>query len=301
MNNETKQWFALDIAALPEAAEAVEFALNSLDALGTEINNLGPNRSDILKIVGYFNDKPADGVIDSELAQAIAIYALDSDSAHVHGWRAVKDQDWLAEWKKHWKPTETARFVIAPTWETVEDSDKIVIRIEPSMAFGTGTHETTRLCLKALEENYRPGESFFDVGTGTGILAIAVSKLNESPVRILACDTDGDSIRIAIENAELNAAPEVESYVGSITEETPEFDVVCANVTLDVIVPLLPLLAAKARRLLILSGILVEQESEIREALKSVGYESPKIEAMGEWISAIVIADLGIRKADFGI
>ncbi len=287
MNNTPKQWFALDFAALPEAAEAVEFALNSLDALGTEINNLGPNRNDILKVVGYFNEKPSDAAIESELAGAIAIYALDKDSAHIHGWREVKDQDWLAEWKKHWKPTETARFVIAPTWETVEESGKIVIRIEPSMAFGTGTHETTRLCLKAIEENYRPGESFLDVGTGTGILAIAVSKLNESPVRILACDTDEDSIKIAIENAGLNNTPEIESYVGSITDETPEFDVVCANVTLDVIVPMLPILVSKARRLLILSGILVEQEPAIREALLNLGCADPKIEPMGEWISVI--------------
>lgn len=281
-----QKWYAVGINAAPDAAEAVEYALNSLDALGTEINNLGPDRPEILTVVGYFNEAPGESAISEALADALSIYDLGMESASYAGIREVENEDWLSEWKKHWKPTESGRFVIAPTWEKVDDSEKIVIRIEPSMAFGTGTHETTRLCLKAIEENYRAGESFFDVGTGTGILAIAVAKLNEGHVAILACDTDADSITIAHENAELNETPEIEYYVGSIADDLPEFDVVCANVTLDVIVPLLPLLIAKSRRMLILSGILGEQESAIREALAGFGITSPEVEKMGEWISA---------------
>lgn len=290
MEPATQKWYAVGITAAPDAAEAVEYALNSLDALGTEINNLGPNRPEILTVVGYFNDAPSESAISEALADSLSIYRHGVDSATYAGTREVENEDWLSEWKKHWKPTESGRFVIAPTWEEVDQAEKIVIRIEPSMAFGTGTHETTRLCLKALEENYRAGESFFDVGTGTGILAIAVSKLNERPVAILACDTDADSVAIARENAELNATPEIEYFDGSITPDSPEFDVVCANVTVDVIVPLLPLLVAKSRRLLILSGILVEQEPAILEALSQFGVSDPAIERMGEWIS--VIADL---------
>ncbi len=288
MKNQSVQWFAASVAALPEAAEAVEYALNSLEAVGTEINNLGPDRSLVLTIVGYFNELPAESAIEEELANAIAIYGLDVDSAHFEGVREVENEDWLAEWKKHWKPTSSAKFVIAPTWETVDEPDKIVIRIEPSMAFGTGTHETTRLCLKAIEEKYEPGDSFFDVGTGTGILSIAVAKLNDAPVRILACDTDEDSIKIANENGSLNDTPEIEFYVGSITDGSPEFDVVCANVTLDVIVPMLPQLRAKAGKMLILSGILGEQETAIRDALRQFGVDDPEIESLGEWISVIV-------------
>jgi len=274
----------------------VEYALNSLDALGTEINNLGPNRPEILTVVGYFNDAPSESAISEAIAESLSIYEHSLDSASYAGTREVENEDWLSEWKKHWKPTESGRFVIAPTWEKVGKSEKIVIRIEPSMAFGTGTHETTRLCLKAIEENYRAGESFFDVGTGTGILAIAVAKLNGRSVSILACDTDADSIAIARENAELNATPAIEYYVGSITSGSPEFDVVCANVTLDVIVPLLPLLIERSRRLLILSGILAEQEPAIRETLIGFGVHRPAVERMGEWIS--VIADLRSRIAD---
>lgn len=296
MEPATQKWYAVGITAAPEAAEAVEYALNSLDALGTEINNLGPNRPEILTVVGYFNDAPSESAISEAIAESLSIYEHSLDSASYAGTREVENEDWLSEWKKHWKPTESGRFVIAPTWEKVGKSEKIVIRIEPSMAFGTGTHETTRLCLKAIEENYRAGESFFDVGTGTGILAIAVAKLNGRSVSILACDTDADSIAIARENAELNATPAIEYYVGSITSGSPEFDVVCANVTLDVIVPLLPLLIERSRRLLILSGILAEQEPAIRETLIGFGVHYPAVERMGEWIS--VIADLRSRIAD---
>ena len=92
--------------------------------------------------------------------------------------REVADEDWLGEWKKSWQPVAVGeRFLIAPPWSVIDDArDRIVIRIEPGMAFGTGTHETTRLCLSAIEE-YFAGESFLDVGTGTGILAIAAAKL----------------------------------------------------------------------------------------------------------------------------
>ena len=225
------------------------------------------------------------------LNYALDIYRFSADSIKQIEWREVENQDWLAEWKKHWKPTESKRFIVAPTWEIIENTDKIVIRIEPSMAFGTGTHETTRLCLQAIEENYQSGESFFDVGTGTGILAIAFFKFQvpSSEFQVVGCDTDEDSIKIARENAELNdVGEEIEFYVGSIDENTAQFDFICANVTLDVIVPLLPLLLEKSKRILVLSGILKEQENAIREELKKFGIENPQIKTMGEWISLVV-------------
>lgn len=288
-SNEQK-WFALEVTASAEAAEAVEFALNELEALGTEINNLGKQTSETLTIVGYFNEKFANQIMQKQLLEAVQIYGFSTDSIKKTEWREVENQDWLAEWKKHWKPTETDKFIIAPTWETVENTDKIVIRIEPSMAFGTGTHETTRLCLKAIEENYDAAMSFLDVGTGTGILAIAAAKfaLENSKFKIIGCDTDADSIVIAKENAELNETENIEFYVGSISPETDSFDFICANLTADVILPILPRLVEKAGKILVLSGILKEQEKLVTEELKKLQISDFKIETDGEWISILM-------------
>jgi len=293
MNDKQKIWYAVEIEARTEAEEAVEFALNGIDALGTEVNNLGKKQTETVTVIGYFNEKPDEEILQNELAESLRIYNFPADAVKKIDWREVENQDWLAEWKKHWKPTETEKFIIAPTWETVENTEKIIIRIEPSMAFGTGTHETTRLCLKAIEENYTGEMSFLDVGTGTGILAIGAAKIQgkrqKVKGKIVGCDTDFDSIKIAVENAELNGTDTIEFYVGSISDETPEFDFVCANLTADVIVPILPLLIQKAKRILVLSGILREQEDLIASELKKFQIENFKTETDGEWISISMV------------
>jgi ribosomal protein L11 methyltransferase len=305
MENKQIKWYALEITADSAAAEAVEFALNELDALGTEINNLGKTDTESLTVIGYFNEQFANQIWQKQLLEAVQIYGFSADVIRKTEWREVENQDWLAEWKKHWRPTETDRFIIAPTWEILpENTGKIIIRIEPSMAFGTGTHETTRLCLRAIEQNYQPAMSFLDVGTGTGILAIAAAKFragnsesDESAQHsLLACDTDEDSIKIARENAELNDTPNIEFYVGSIDEQTPVFDFVCANLTADVILPLLPLLIEKANKFLVLSGILTEQEELITDELKKLQIPDFKVETDGEWISMRV--ERGRQKAE---
>jgi ribosomal protein L11 methyltransferase len=322
-----QNWFAVEITVRADAAEAVEFALNELDSSGTEINNLRKNAGAPVCVIGYFNENPDAEIVRERLSDALQIYGFSPDAVQNIVQREVENTDWLAEWKKHWRPTETARFIIAPPWEKPENPQKFVICIEPSMAFGTGTHETTRLCVKAIEENFQSQMTFLDVGTGTGILAIAAAKLAAedtentekmahtsadehtlekdsfsvnsvfSVARILACDTDEDSIKIARENAEMNGAAEkIEFYVGSISANTPEFDFVCANLTADVIIPLLPLLVEKTKRILVLSGILKQQESEVAAELKKFQISDFQIETDGEWIS--ILMENGKRKME---
>ncbi|MGI8668220.1 MAG: 50S ribosomal protein L11 methyltransferase [Aridibacter sp.] len=310
MKKTQQNWYKVEIKVKAGFEEAIEFAFNELDSLGNEISDFGKKPDEDICVIGYFNELPNDDLIKNQLQKSLEIYNFPNDSIKNISTNKIEDQDWLAEWKKHWKPTETGKFIIAPPWENVESSDKIIIRIEPNMAFGTGTHETTKLCLRAIEENYKSGMSFFDVGTGTGILAIAAAKLAtedteedekdffnknqfsknsvSSVAKILACDTDEDSIKIARENAEFNDAKEIKFYVGSISADSPTFDFVCANVTADVIIPLLPLLIEKVAKILVLSGILVEQKDLVLEELKKLNIENPKIQTDGEWISIII-------------
>jgi ribosomal protein L11 methyltransferase len=202
--------------------------------------------------------------------------------------REVADEDWLGEWKKSWQPVAVGdRFLVAPPWSEIDDPlGRIVIRIEPGRAFGTGTHETTRLCLATIEKHFA-GESFLDVGTGTGILAIAAAKLFPE-ARIEACDTDAEAVAIAVENARLNGVAESISFrVGSVSESTASAAIVCANLTADVIVALLPALVGATCGRLILAGILEEQLPQVIDALRAQGIVSPDITQDGEWLAVV--------------
>lgn len=284
-----RNWYAVDILAEYEASEAIESAFNELGALGTEIDGLRKKKDESLMVTGFFDEVLDDESIRSSVDDSLGIYGFEPDAVKSIAHRTVEETDWLAEWKKHWRPTTIGKFVIAPPWSEVDNPERIVIRVEPNMAFGTGTHETTQLCLKAISERYDASMSVLDVGTGTGILAIATAKLGGS--NILACDTDLDSVKIARENARLNNVGEqIEFFVDSIEAATPQFDFVCANLTIDVIEPLLDLLLAKTKHTLLLSGVLAEQEPQIRAALQQFQISDQKfeIERAGEWISVIV-------------
>ena len=161
------------------------------------------------------------------------------------------------------------------------------------MAFGTGTHDTTQLCLRAIERYLRPEQTVLDVGTGTGILSIGAARIKAAAGvtgrTITGCDTDEGSIDIARDNAVLNeVADMMELYVGSIDAGTPPADFVIANLAIDVILPLLDMLLDKSRETLLLSGILIEQEPQIVAALAERGFASPEIEHSGEWISVVI-------------
>lgn len=278
-----KVWIAVDVFADAVASEAVESAFNELDALGTEIDWLSLKEGEPACITGFFAQAPDDVEIRDAVVRSLVNYGFSSAQLIRTANRVVEETDWLAEWKKYWRPTEVGKFIVAPPWEAIDGTDKIIIRVEPNMAFGTGTHETTQLCLEAISDLYEPSMSMLDVGTGTGILAIAVAKLGGKT--ILACDTDEDSVKIARENAVLNGVGEIEFFTGSIDESTPEFDFVCANLTFDVISPMLPMLFDKSKQFLVLSGILVTQEDEIRERLRDLNIENYQIAHSGEWLS----------------
>jgi ribosomal protein L11 methyltransferase len=281
------KWYALDLTTDPTAREAVEYALLEAGALGTETGDA--DNDGRLRVSAYFSDVPDRERVRAELAEAFRIYELPSSSVHELKLREVADEDWLGEWKKSWQPVEIGkRFIVAPPWAQIDDDHgRIVIRIEPGMAFGTGTHETTRLCLQAIEKTFA-GASFLDVGTGTGILAIAAAKLIPGAI-VNACDTDSEAIEIARENARLNDAAQINFRAGSIDELTASAHVVCANLTADVIEPMLSALLSATCGRLILSGILESQADGVLARLREHGVSNP-CETLqdGEWIAIIV-------------
>jgi ribosomal protein L11 methyltransferase len=286
-NTPSPTWYAIDAVASSIAQEACEFGLMEAGALGTETNTLADGRS---LVTGYFNSTMAVPAIRNELLEALRIYNLTASALFELKTREVANRDWLAEWKKAWQPVEVGnRFLIAPPWSEISAAEeRIVIRIEPGMAFGTGTHETTRLCLAAIEKHFKGG-SFVDVGTGTGILAIAAAKLFPEAA-ISACDTDPEAIAIARENAELNGVgARLEFRVGSIRETTASADCVCANLTADTILPILPALIDATCGRLILSGVLMEQVDLMRARLAELGVISGyEVVPDGEWAAIII-------------
>lgn len=271
-------WYALDVDIDGAAHEAVEYALMEAGALGTETTDQG--------VTAYFAETPSRERVRNELFEALRIYELPSSSVRHMNLREVADRDWLEEWKQNWQPVEIGRFIIAPPWSRLDDvHDRIVIRIEPGMAFGTGTHETTRLCLDAIQKHCY-GSAFLDVGTGTGILAIAAAKLFPE-AQIEACDTDETAIAIARENAQLNAV-QIKFWAGSVDDSTASADLVVANLTADVITSIMPALVGVACGKLILSGILETQLEMVQAALHESGIDDFEITQDGEWVALIV-------------
>jgi ribosomal protein L11 methyltransferase len=285
VSDSSKRWRALDATALSEACEAIEYGLMDAGALGTE--TIQADSANVI-VSGYFDQYPEIESVRAALFDALRIYSFAPASLIALKVREVADRDWLAEWKKDWQPVEVGRFIIAPPWSEVADADgRIVIRIEPGMAFGTGTHETTRLCLKAIEKYFRGG-SFLDLGTGTGILAIAAARMFPD-ARVEAYDTDVEAIEIARENARLNGVgDQIKFCAGSIDEQTPSADLVCANLTAPVIVDILPLLLGATCGRLVLSGILDSQLELVQARLLELGATSFKTDNDGEWIALVV-------------
>jgi ribosomal protein L11 methyltransferase len=280
-------WYAIDLTLAARAREAVEYALMEAGAGGTEVSG---EEGELVRVAAYFDAPPGIERVREAVREALNIYGLASSDVREMSFREVAEHDWLAEWKKNWRPVEAGeRFLIAPPWSDLEEvtRGRIVIRVEPGMAFGTGTHETTRLCLAALEKHFEGG-SFLDVGTGTGILAIAAAMLEEG-ARIEACDTDPLAVEIAVENARLNGVGgRIDFRVGSVDETTQSAALVCANLTADVIIPLLPSLLGATCERLILSGILETQTGLVASRLGELGVNDFQITRDGEWVAMVI-------------
>ncbi len=201
--------------------------------------------------------------------------------------RKLASANWAEAWKADYAPMRIGeRLLIVPSWcEAESQPGDLVITLDPGMAFGTGLHPSTRLCLVALEGLVADGTSVLDVGTGSGVLAIAAARCGAASV--MACDTDPTAVAVAQENAQLNGV-EVTITAGSVDEVPPgRFDVVVANILAGVITRLAPHLADRlaASGTLIVSGILNEQADDVALGLEAAGLAVTGRTIEGDWVA----------------
>lgn len=203
----------------------------------------------------------------------------------------VKEEDWATAWKKYYHPVKVSdRFTIVPTWEEyTPEEDELIIELDPGMAFGTGTHPTTAMCIQALEKIVKKGDTIIDVGTGSGVLSIAAALLGAKEVKAL--DLDEVAVEAARQNISLNHVDETvtverNDLLNGITEQA---DAVVANILAEVIISFADdaLKAVKKGGFFITSGIIEQKFDDVKAALQKAGFTIEETIKMKDWVTFI--------------
>ncbi len=203
----------------------------------------------------------------------------------------IYDTDWSENWKKYYKPVKIGKnIVIKPTWETYnQEVGDIIIEIDPGMAFGTGTHETTILCIEALEKYVKANDLVYDVGCGSGILSIVSAKLGAK--KVIGIDIDELSIKASKENVKINQVEDVvEIRKGNLLDKVSgKADIIVANIIAEIIVKMVPTLKnyIKDDGIFIASGIITDKLDVVRKALAHNGFNIIEEKIMKDWVAII--------------
>lgn len=277
------RWAEIIIEAGAGAVDAVQEALRSAGCDGIVVRDTETPP----QVAGYLPvDDRLEGRLDGLQAALRRLPEFGIEGAGTDlTLRTVEEADWANAWKAFYKPIRVGRhLVVTPPWETPDlSAGDIPLVIDPGMAFGTGSHPTTQLCLASLEDYLQPGMQVADIGTGSGILAIAAAKLGAAEVT--ATDIDPLAVQIAAENITANG-------VLAHTQEalpTGTYDLVVANILADVIIGLSDTLAALTAPggLLIASGIIDTREADVRIAVEAVGFAPLETRRQAEWVALI--------------
>lgn len=305
------KWLEIKVNAKAEAIDAITEILYEFGASGVAIDE--PIDYEAMKIDNLFWDyiEPQEGEQDKE--SSVSAYFSEAEAELEKKIQGIKDKvqqlpefgldigsgkieikeidqiDWETSWKQYFKPVHiTDRIVVKPQWEEyLPQEDELIIHIDPGMAFGTGTHETTSMCIKAIEKNLEPGYSILDIGTGSGILSIAAVLLGAKEAT--GVDLDPVAVEVANENIEINGLSDKINILHGdlLTLIEGQFDMVVANIIADAILILLDSDVksfVKDKGLFICSGIIQEKEDLVVEKLKGKGFEIKEINRDGEWV-----------------
>lgn len=275
----TPRYPSLHVALAGDDAEIASSLLWDLGATGIEerdATTLDRNEGAELTLVAHFESDE-----DAEAAREVLSERWTARIVHIEG------DEWRDRWKEFFKPARVGeRLVVRPSWEPFEPGPRdVVITLDPGQAFGTGTHETTRLVLRAVDAHVRGNERVLDVGCGSGILGVAALLLGAKEVT--AIDVDPIAAEVTRENAEVNGvADRLRASTQPIDEVEGTFDLVLANIQRVILVPMAAALCAKVAPggTLVLSGLLAPEEDEVRAAYEPLASFAEKT-ADGEWIA----------------
>ena len=305
-------WTEVTVITTPEAVEAVSGILYMTNVAGVSIEDPTlieeSNRATWLWDV---LDKEVEDRYREEKGVLKAYYPADADMENIlleiHeglerakeyvdvgtysiSHKAVEEEDWENSWKKYYKPVKIGKnILIKPVWEEAPQSGEIVIELDPGMAFGSGTHETTKMCLKLLEQYVKPDSEVLDIGTGSGILAIGAAKLGARTIK--AVDIDSVAVKVAKENAKLNGVEDkIDITCGNLADKVNgKYDIVIANIIADAVIAL----SADAAKFLkddgiyITSGIIEHRIDDVKAALVRYGFEVIHIERDRDWAAIV--------------
>ncbi|WP_036931559.1 50S ribosomal protein L11 methyltransferase [Proteocatella sphenisci] len=242
------------------------------------------------KIMAYFSEEdinlPEKIITIREKIKNLTEYGLSIGSGTVE-LSNLNQEDWESAWKQYFKPVHvTDKIVVKPEWEEYEKKEgEIIIEIDPGMAFGTGTHETTSMCINQIEKNLKNGDQIIDIGCGSGILAMAAVLLGAQ--KATGVDLDPVAVRVAKENIILNHLEErIDIVQGNLTDVIKDkADIVVANIMADIILILLEDVREfiKDDGLFISSGIILEKREAVEEGLLDKNFKIIEVETKGEW------------------
>lgn len=306
------KWTEVKINTTEEAYDAVSEMLTSIGAGGVVIEDPNDIRKQVespgsldyaddaflsslgedVVIKAYFHTESANDGLTGLIREKLTYISkfLDIGKGYA-GCSEVDDEDWATAWKKHYKPFHISdRIVIKPSWEEYSAQEgEMIIELDPGMAFGTGTHETTRLCSQLLEKYVSAGDTVIDVGCGTGILSIAAAKLGAS--HITAVDIDEVAVRVTEENCRINGAEKDITALKGVLTDVPEIkaDIIVANIIADVIIRIMDNMQyyLKNGGVIITSGIIRERKDDVLEAYAAGGFVPEALMELGEWVAIV--------------
>lgn len=306
-----KEWMEVSIVTTSEAIEAVSGILYNTGVKGVSIEDpediefkkKNPGDWDyfdetllVVKegaiVKGYYKqDENFDEYLEyiKEGVNNLEQFGIDKGKGLITACK-VNEEDWENNWKKYYKPTKIGdRVVVKPIWENYEAKDEeIIVELDPGMAFGTGTHETTRMCIKALEKYVKPESTVFDIGTGSGILAITAAKLKAKEV--IGVDLDPVAVKSASENVKYNYIDNIKILHGNLMEVVEgKADIVVANIIADIIIFLVDgvkdFISTGGR--FISSGIIKDRKDDVVRKLEESGFVVEEVNVDGEWVCIV--------------